>query len=103
MPASLAVPIPLPDIRDAARRLEPHLHRTPVLSSRSLGERAGVTLYLKAENLQKTGSFKPRGALNLVLTLPESKRARGPITVSAGDPPPDGARGGLGARAPPPA
>src|SRR5262245_20163591 len=85
MPASHAVPIPIADIRDAARRLEPHLHRTPVLTSRSLGERAGVTLFLKAENLQKTGSFKPRGALNLVLTLPEAKRGRGLITVSAGN------------------
>jgi threonine dehydratase len=44
-----------------------------------------VSLVLKAESLQKTGSFKPRGALNLVLTLPEEKRARGLITVSAGN------------------
>jgi len=85
MPASRTVSIPIADIRAAARRVEPYLHRTPVLSSRSLGERAGVTLFLKAENLQKTGSFKPRGALNLVLTLPEAKRARGLITVSAGN------------------
>jgi threonine dehydratase len=79
------MPILLDDIRAAARRLEPHLHRTPVLSSRSLGERAGVTLVLKAENLQKTGSFKARGALNIVLSLPEAKRARGLVTVSAGN------------------
>lgn len=79
------MPIPLDDIRAAARRIEPHLHRTPVLSARSLGERAGVSLVLKAESLQKTGSFKPRGALNIVLTLPETKRARGLITVSAGN------------------
>jgi threonine dehydratase len=44
-----------------------------------------VTLFLKAESLQKTGSFKPRGALNIVLTLPEAKRARGLVTVSAGN------------------
>ena len=79
------MPIPLDDIRAAARRLEPHLLRTPVLSARSLGERAGVSLVLKVESLQKTGSFKPRGALNVVLTLPEAKRARGLITVSAGN------------------
>jgi threonine dehydratase len=79
------MPIPLDDIRAAARRLEPHLFRTPVLSARALGDRAGVSLVLKAESLQKTGSFKPRGALNIVLTLPEEKRARGLITVSAGN------------------
>src|SRR5262245_64723374 len=79
------MPIPLDDIRAAARRLEPHLFRTPILTARSLGERAGVELVLKAESLQKTGSFKPRGALNIVLTLPEAKRSRGLITVSAGN------------------
>ena len=79
------MPIPLDDIRAAARRLEPHLVRTPILTARALGDRAGVSLVLKAESLQKTGSFKPRGALNIVLTLPEAKRARGLITVSAGN------------------
>jgi len=77
--------IPMQDIREAARRTAPHLHRTPVLTSRSLGGRASVRLVLKAECFQKTGSFKPRGALNLVLLLPEEKRARGLITVSAGN------------------
>jgi len=85
MPAWRAVPIPIDAIRSAAGRLAPHLHRTPVLSARSLGERAGVRLVLKAESLQKTGSFKPRGALNVVLSLAEEKRARGLITVSAGN------------------
>jgi threonine dehydratase len=79
------VPIPIAAIREAAARLEPHLHRTPVLSARALGEPAGVSLWLKAESLQKTGSFKPRGALNLVLALPPEKRARGLVTVSAGN------------------
>jgi threonine dehydratase len=79
------MPIALDDIRAAAARVAPYLHRTPVLSARSLGERAGVSLVLKAESLQKTGSFKPRGALNIVLTLPEAKRAKGLITVSAGN------------------
>jgi len=85
MPAWRAMPIPLAAIREAAHRLEPHLHRTPVLSARSLGERVGVSLHLKAENLQKTGSFKPRGALNIVLTLAPERRARGLVTVSAGN------------------
>src|SRR5256885_2143768 len=85
MPAWRPMPVPLSAIQEAARRLQPHLHRTPVFTSRSLGERAGVSLHLKAESFQKTGSFKPRGALNIVLTLPEARRARGLITVSAGN------------------
>jgi threonine dehydratase len=79
------MPIPIAAIREAATRLAPHLDRTPVLSARALGERAGVRLVLKAESLQKTGSFKPRGALNVVLTLPAEQRARGLVTVSAGN------------------
>lgn len=79
------MPIPIQAIREAAARLEPHLHRTPVLSSRTLGERAGVSLVLKAESLQKTGSFKLRGALNIVLTLAPEQRERGLVTVSAGN------------------
>ena len=77
--------IPLDAIRAAADRLAPHLHRTPLLSSRTLGERAGVQLALKAECLQKTGSFKPRGALQIVLSLAADRRASGLITVSAGN------------------
>ena len=77
--------IPLEAIREAAARVAPRLHRTPMLSSRILGERAGVRLLLKCESFQKTGSFKPRGALNLVLSLPAERRARGLVTVSAGN------------------
>ena len=77
--------ISLDAIREAAARVGPHLHRTPVLGSRSLGERSGTKLFFKCESLQKTGSFKPRGALNIVLSLEESRRARGLITVSAGN------------------
>lgn len=79
------MPIPIEAIREAAVRTGPHLHRTPVFTSRSLGERAGVRLHLKCESFQKTGSFKPRGALNIVLSLPDERRGRGLITVSAGN------------------
>jgi threonine dehydratase len=72
-------------IRAAAERIAPHVHRTPLLSSRTLGERAGVALHLKCELFQKTGSFKPRGALNRVLCLSDAERARGLVTVSAGN------------------
>ncbi len=77
--------IPLDAIREAAERTAAYLHRTPMLSSRSLGERAGVRLDLKCESFQKTGSFKPRGALNVVLSLPAERRSRGLVTVSAGN------------------
>jgi len=77
--------IDLADIRTAAERIAGAVHRTPLLSAATLGERAGARLFLKCENLQKTGSFKPRGALNKVLSLPESDRRRGLITVSAGN------------------
>jgi threonine dehydratase len=77
--------IPLSDIRGAAERLTGTIHRTPVLSARSIGVRAGVELWLKCECFQKTGSFKPRGALNKVLSLSAADRARGLVTVSAGN------------------
>lgn len=77
--------IELERIQEAARRIEGKLHRTPLLSARSLGERAGVFLHLKCESFQKTGSFKPRGALNKVLSLDPRSRARGLVTVSAGN------------------
>jgi len=77
--------IELADIRAAAARIAGRVHRTPVFSSRLLGERTGVELWLKCESLQKTGSFKPRGALHRVLTLEPEQRARGLVTVSAGN------------------
>jgi len=77
--------IPLDAVRAAAERTADRLHRTPVFPSRSLGERAGVRLLLKCESFQKTGSFKPRGALNIVLSMAPERRARGLITVSAGN------------------
>jgi threonine dehydratase len=77
--------IPLDDIRAAAARIGGKVHRTPLLSAQLLGERAGVRLYLKCESFQKTGSFKPRGALNKVLSLSSEEKARGLVTVSAGN------------------
>jgi len=77
--------IPLSEIRAAAERIRGHVHRTPILSAASLGERRGVMLRLKCESFQKTGSFKPRGALNKVLSLSEEERGRGLVTVSAGN------------------
>jgi threonine dehydratase len=75
----------LDDVNDARARIRGLVHRTPLLSSRSISERSGLEVWLKAENLQKTGSFKPRGAFNKVLQLAPSERQRGIITASAGN------------------
>jgi threonine dehydratase len=81
------MPIPSLDTIHAARaRIAGRLHFTPSLSSRTLATRSGVaTLSLKCESLQKTGSFKVRGALNAVSQLDDATRARGVVTVSAGN------------------
>src|SRR5437762_8103485 len=75
----------LPTIRAARARVAAYVHVTPVLSATMLGDRRGVSLVLKCESFQKTGSFKPRGALNKVLSLSPEARARGLVTVSAGN------------------
>src|SRR5437867_4120733 len=77
--------IELAQIRSAAERIRGRIHRTPLLSADTLGSRVGARLHLKCENLQKTGSFKPRGALHKVLCLTVEERSRGLITVSAGN------------------
>ena len=69
----------------ARRRVAPHVHRTPLLSFRTLGAETGADPWLKCENLQKTGSFKVRGALNAVASLDAAERSRGVITISAGN------------------
>jgi threonine dehydratase len=74
-------PVSADDVRRAAKLLEGRLHRTPTLSSRSLG----ADRWLKAELLQKTGSFKPRGVLTALGTLTREERAAGVISVSAGN------------------
>lgn len=75
----------LTDVRAAADRIAGRVHRTPTTRQTSLGALLGVDLYLKAELLQRTGSFKLRGVLNAVLSLPEEERRRGLVTMSAGN------------------
>jgi len=77
--------ISIQSIREASERAGGRLHRTPVFSSEILGGRIGARLILKGECFQKTGSFKPRGALNIVLSMAAERRSRGLITVSAGN------------------
>lgn len=75
----------LTDIRSAHDLIRPHIHRTPVLTSRSLDERFGAQLFFKAENLQKIGAFKARGATHAVLRLPEAVARNGVVTHSSGN------------------
>jgi threonine dehydratase len=69
----------------AARRLEGVAHRTPVLTSRTLDERLGARLFLKAENLQRMGAFKFRGAYNAISRLSDGERRRGILAYSSGN------------------
>jgi len=75
----------LEQLRAAQQVIAGRLHRTPMFSASSLGRLVGAELYLKAELFQKTGSFKPRGALNKLESLSDEERARGIITISAGN------------------
>ncbi|MBF6205750.1 threonine ammonia-lyase [Streptomyces gardneri] len=72
-------------IEAAARLLAPVIRRTPLLASRALSERAGTEVWLKCENLQRTGSFKPRGAYNRIANLSQEARERGVVAASAGN------------------
>jgi threonine dehydratase len=73
------------DFESARVTVKPYLHRTPVFRSASISKMTGTDLYLKAENLQKTGSYKPRGALTTIAALGRHDRERGVITMSAGN------------------
>lgn len=78
--------ITIDDVRAAAGRLEGVAHRTPVITGRSLDEATGAArVLLKAENLQRAGAFKFRGAFNAVAALEPSERAAGVATVSSGN------------------
>lgn len=72
-------------IRTAAKRIKGHVQRTPIVQSGLLSKEVGVDLYLKLENMQYTGAFKERGALNKLSTLSSAERKRGVIAASAGN------------------
>jgi threonine dehydratase len=72
-------------ILEAAERIKPLARRTPVMTSRSIDERAGLRVFLKCENLQRTGAFKIRGASNLILSLSPEELARGVVAFSSGN------------------
>jgi threonine dehydratase len=74
------------DVEAARGRIAGLVHRTPMLRSTSLGrELGGIELHLKAELFQRTGSFKPRGVANKLLSLSDEEKARGLITISRGN------------------
>jgi threonine dehydratase len=77
--------VTLDDLIVARERIAGHVHRTPIFSSRALGEMVGARLALKAELFQKTGSFKVRGVFNKVLAMSAGERARGFVSCSAGN------------------
>ena len=82
--SALALP-DLAGIRVAHERIAPHIHRTPVQTSRSLDDAVGAQLFFKCENLQKVGAFKARGACNAVFSLTAIDAARGVVTHSSGN------------------
>src|SRR5512141_2184691 len=75
----------LTDIRQAAERIHPYAHRTPVLTNESLNQFGGAQVYLKCENMQKVGAFKFRGASNAVWSLSDEEAACGVCTHSSGN------------------
>jgi threonine dehydratase len=77
--------ISLDDVYRARDRIGDRLHRTPMLSSATLSRQVGADVRFKAELLQRTGAFKPRGVLNKLATLTDDEKKRGVISISAGN------------------
>src|SRR5687768_15475967 len=73
------------DIHQAHQRIAPYIHRTPVLTNRSINEMAGCEIHFKCENFQKIGAFKIRGGMNASLTLSPDKLKKGIATHSSGN------------------
>ena len=83
--SAAAAEISAAEIAAAAQRIAGRAHRTPVLRSRSVDAAAGAEVYLKAENLQRGGAFKFRGAMNRLLQLTAAERSRGVLAYSSGN------------------
>ena len=75
----------LKEIEEARNRIRDLVHRTPILTCKSIDEMAGASLFFKCENFQKAGAFKIRGACNAVFSLPEEEALRGVATHSSGN------------------
>ena len=83
--APAATRVTYADVEAAARRLEGIAHRTPVVTSRSVDERAGCSAFFKCENLQRMGAFKFRGAYNALARLSPEEKKRGVVAFSSGN------------------
>ena len=77
--------VTLNEIKAAAERIKPYIHRTPVLTNESLNQKVGSQVFMKCENLQKVGAFKFRGASNAVWSLTDEEAERGVVTHSSGN------------------
>jgi threonine dehydratase len=77
--------ISLQDVLQAAERIKPYIHRTPVMTNESLNQKVDAQVFMKCENLQKVGAFKFRGASNAVWSLTDEEAARGVVTHSSGN------------------
>lgn len=75
----------LTDVQEAARRIAPHAHRTPVMTCKAIDAMLNASLHFKCENLQKVGAFKFRGACNTLLSLSDAEIANGIATHSSGN------------------
>src|SRR3954470_5518144 len=83
--AHTGLPVAYDDVLAARETIGDRLHRTPTFSSATLSGRIGGPAALKGELFQRTGSFKPRGKLNVLAHLSAEEKARGVITISAGN------------------
>lgn len=72
-------------LQKVQERIEPYIHRTPVMKSRLLNEITGTELWFKCENFQRMGAFKMRGAANAIMSLNEAQRKKGVVTHSSGN------------------
>lgn len=77
--------VSLVDIHQAAKRIQPYIHRTPVLTNESLNLLVNAQVFMKCENFQKVGAFKFRGASNAVWSLTDEEAAKGVVTHSSGN------------------
>ena len=77
--------VTLEDIQQAKKKLTPYIYKTPVIRLEGLDERLGCQVYVKAECMQKTNSFKIRGALNKILSLPTEQLKNGVVAASSGN------------------
>jgi len=79
------LPVTLDDVKAAAERIAPHVHRTPVLTSRTFDAAAGARLFFKCETFQRVGAFKARGAFSRLTLLTARERRRGVVAFSSGN------------------